>query len=40
LKLLFLKGGGGEKLKAKSKALEQAEIDNRDKGENRLKWQS
>ena len=35
----FKQGGGGEKLKAKAKALEEAEKKNRDAGgPNSLKW--
>ena len=35
----FKQGGGGEKLKAKAKALEDAERKNRENGPNQLKWQ-
>lgn len=37
-KRYFVKGGGGEKLKAKAKALETAEKANDDGTENKLKW--
>lgn len=36
----FAQGGGGERLKAKAKALEEAEKRNAGKGEHTLKWTS
>jgi hypothetical protein len=35
---MTLQGGGGEKIKSKAKALEEAEKQNAGKGENKLKW--